>query len=101
MDLLPPQSIVVTPGDEAVRRGGNLTVRARMEGFDPASANIHARMGGGAWQEVDMAGNAAGFEFSFFSIRESVQLLCDGGWRSQPDLSRSMWWTCPTWSASA
>jgi hypothetical protein len=84
MDLLPPQSIVVTPGHEAVRRGGNLSVRARMEGFDPASANIHARMGSGAWQDVDMAGNAAGFEFSFFSIREPFSyFVTAAGVRSQ------------------
>jgi hypothetical protein len=70
LDLLPPQSIAVSPGDEAVRRGGALTVRALMEGFDPNSANIHARMGEGEWQLVDMARTGEGFEFGFFSVRE-------------------------------
>ena len=70
LDVLPPQSIAVTPGDEAVRRGGTLTVRARMEGFEPGSASLYARMGPGDWQEVDMARSGENFEFSFFSVRE-------------------------------
>ncbi len=70
--LLPPQSIVVTPGDELVRRGGSLRVRAEMEGFDPTRASVHARIGDGGWQEVDMARLDDGFEFTFFSLREPL-----------------------------
>ena len=70
--LLPPQSIVVTPGDELVRRGGSLRVRAEMEGFDPTRASVHARIGDGDWQEVDMARLDDGFEFTFFSLREPL-----------------------------
>ncbi len=71
-DLLPPQTIAVTPGDEAVRRGGSLRVAAEMEGFLPEEAAVHARIGDGEWQEVPMAGAAGKFEFTFFSIREPI-----------------------------
>ena len=70
--LLPPQSILVTPGDELVRRGGSLRVRAEMEGFDPTRASVHARIGDSDWQEVDMARLDDGFEFAFFSLREPL-----------------------------
>jgi hypothetical protein len=70
--LLPPQSILVTPGDELVRRGGSLRVRAEMEGFDPTRASVNARIGDGDWQEVDMARLDDGFEFTFFSLREPL-----------------------------
>ena len=72
-NLLPAQSIAVTPGDEAVRRGGSVPLLAEMKGFDPASATVHARMGDGDWQEVDMARTDRGFEFTFFSVREPVE----------------------------
>ena len=71
-DLLPPQSIVVTPGDELVRRGGSLRVRAEMDGLDPTRASVHAKIGDGDWQEVDMARLDDGFEFTFFSLREPL-----------------------------
>ena len=32
--LLPPQSIVVSPGDDGIRMGGSIRVRASMQGFD-------------------------------------------------------------------
>jgi len=51
-DLLPPQSIVVTPGDQSVRRGSNVRVTALMEGFDPDEALIHIQDTDGEWQEV-------------------------------------------------
>ena len=70
--LLPPQNILVTPGDEVVRRGGNLTIRADPEGFDPAQVSLHVRIGDSDWQEVDMAREAAIFEFTLFSIREPL-----------------------------
>ena len=70
--LLSPQSILVTPGDELVRRGGSLRVRAEMEGFDPTRASVHARIGDSDWQEVDMAQLDDGFEFTFFSLREPL-----------------------------
>jgi hypothetical protein len=71
-ELLPPQSISVSPGDEVLRRGGSVHVVAEMEGFEPARAIIHARIGDGSWQEVKMAGVDGKFDFTFFSIREPV-----------------------------
>ncbi|OGT76213.1 MAG: hypothetical protein A3I78_11405 [Gammaproteobacteria bacterium RIFCSPLOWO2_02_FULL_56_15] len=83
-DLLPPQTILVVPGDEAIRRGGSLHVRASMEGFKPSTAAIHARIGDGDWQEVAMAGAGGDdFEFTFFSIREPISyFVAAGGVRS-------------------
>jgi len=71
-DLLPPQSIEVTPGDQSVRRGANLRVMAVMEGFSPDEAVIHVRETGGDWQDVDMVQSPAGFEFTFFSMQENM-----------------------------
>lgn len=72
-DLLPPQSIAVTPGDEAVRRGGSVPLLAEMLGFEPSTATVHARIGAGAWEEVEMARTDRGFEFTFFSVREPLE----------------------------
>jgi len=71
-DLLPPQSIVVTPGDQSVRRGANLRIMAVMEGFSPDEATIHVRETGGDWQDVAMVQSPAGFEFTFFSLQENM-----------------------------
>jgi len=71
-DLLPPQSIVVTPGDQSVRRGANLRIMAAMEGFSPNEAVIHVREADGDWQEVSMVQSPAGFEFTFFSMQQEI-----------------------------
>ncbi|HEX4025791.1 MAG TPA: hypothetical protein VHX52_13970 [Steroidobacteraceae bacterium] len=70
--LLPAQRIDVDPGDQAVRRGGNVTVRSWPRGFDPATAQLHARVGGGSWQQIDMTGGGGDFTFTFFSVRDPV-----------------------------
>jgi hypothetical protein len=72
-DLLPPQSIDVTPGDDGIRQGGTVAVRARMQGFAPAEAFVHARFGDGEWQQVAMLDNQDAFEFTFFSVREPLE----------------------------
>ncbi|MFT3906414.1 MAG: hypothetical protein QM718_08940 [Steroidobacteraceae bacterium] len=71
--LLPVQALKVTPGDTAVRRGGNLAVVAQPQGFAPADAQLFARIGQGAWQQVAMTRAARGFNFTFLSLREPVQ----------------------------
>ncbi len=71
-DLLPPQSIVVTPGDQSVRRGANLRIMAAMEGFSPNEAVIHVQEADGDWQEVSMVQSPAGFEFTFFSMQQEI-----------------------------
>jgi hypothetical protein len=71
--LLPPQSIVVSPGNDGIRLGGTVNVRAEMQGFDPAEAWVHARFGDGEWQRVEMADLDDDFEFTFFSVRERLE----------------------------
>ncbi|MDH5309441.1 MAG: hypothetical protein OEY08_05725 [Gammaproteobacteria bacterium] len=71
--LLPPQSIVVSPGDEGIRIGGSLRVRAEPRGFEPGRAWVHASFDGGDWQRVEMAGAAGAFEFTFYSVREPMR----------------------------
>jgi hypothetical protein len=70
--LLPAQRLSVLPGNQAVRLGGTITVRSYPQGFDPASAQLHARMGAGPWQLIDMAREGGDFAFTFFSLREPV-----------------------------
>lgn len=71
--LLPPQSINVSPGDELVRRGGNVRVSAVMSGFSPDQAQVHVKIGDQDWQTVEMVARNQNFEFTFFSVREPMQ----------------------------
>lgn len=71
--LLPPQSIEVTPGDDGIRLGGTVNVRATMRGFTPGKAWVNARFADGEWQRVEMADAEEEFEFTFFSVRETLQ----------------------------
>ncbi|MEX2366906.1 MAG: hypothetical protein WD601_09880, partial [Pseudohongiellaceae bacterium] len=71
--LLPPQSIVVEPGDQSVRRGANLRITSVMEGFDPDEAVIHIRSGDNDWQEVAMVKGPSDFEFTFFSMQQPME----------------------------
>jgi len=71
--LLPPQSIEVSPGNDGIRKGGSVNVRAVMQGFDPAQAWVHARFGDADWQDVEMSNLDEDFEFTFFSVREPLE----------------------------
>jgi len=71
--LLPPQSIEVSPGDDGIRLGGTVRVQASMQGFDPADAFVHASFGDSEWQQVPMSQAESGFEFTFFSVRQSLE----------------------------
>ncbi len=83
-DLLPPQTIEVTPGDESVRRGANVRVTAVMSGFDPDEATIHITMADGNRQDVAMVRSPLGFEFTFFSMQQNMSyyISTTGGLRS-------------------
>ncbi|MEM9209518.1 MAG: hypothetical protein AAGA61_09740, partial [Pseudomonadota bacterium] len=70
--VAPPQSIDVTPGNDGIRAGGTVRVRAVAQGFSPAEAWVHARFGDDEWQRVSMAQRDGGFEFTFFSVREPL-----------------------------
>jgi hypothetical protein len=71
--LLPPQSIEVSPGDDGIRMGGSVRVRAKMQGFDPVDAYVHASFADGDWQQVPMSEHEDGFEFTFFSVRQPLE----------------------------
>lgn len=69
----PPQNIAVSPGDDGIRAGGTVRVRATMEGFSPSEAYVHARFGDDDWQRVAMARDDSEFVFTFFSVREPLE----------------------------
>lgn len=71
-DLLPPQSLDITPGNQSVRRGANLRIMAVPEGFNADEAIIHVREAGGDWQDVEMVQSPAGFEFTFFAMQKNM-----------------------------
>ena len=72
-DTLPPQRIVVSPGDGAVRRGGDLVIDAYAEGFDPVAAEVFARFESSEdWESAPMLADDGLFEFTFFAVREPV-----------------------------
>ena len=111
-NLLPPQTISVIPGDEAIRRGGTVKLLAQMHGFDPTNADIHVRMGDKDWQDVEMIQTARGFEFTIFSIREDTDYyVSSSGIRSPnynihvvdlPDIeSLKLTYNYPDWSQRA
>jgi hypothetical protein len=72
-NLLPPQSIAVTPGDDGIRKGGTVAIRATMQGFAPGEAFVHARFAAGEWQQVAMSDERDAFEFTFLSVREPLE----------------------------
>ena len=70
--FVPPQSIMVLPGDEIVRRGSNLRINAQILGFEPDEATLYVRLNGEDWQEVPLVRTMNGFEFTLFSLQEEM-----------------------------
>jgi hypothetical protein len=82
--LKPEQSIAVQPGNQSVRRGGNVPVVAQMQGFAPGTADVYVQMGDDQWQQVAMTRTDKGFAFTFFSVREALKYyVAAGGIRSR------------------
>lgn len=87
-DLKPAQSIVVKPGDHAVRRGGNVPLVAQMQGFAPGEAMVYVQMGGeDQWQPVAMTRTDEGFAFTFFSVRDALKYYVSAAGVRSPDYS--------------
>jgi len=78
-NVAPPQSIEVSPGNDGIRAGGTVRVRATMQGFAPPEAWVYARFGDDAWQQVEMAERGEAFEFTFFSVREPLEYYVSTG----------------------
>lgn len=77
--LTPPQSLVVTPGDETVRRGASLRVIAAANGFEPDSARLFIATGDEPWREVTMRRGQQGFERTLFSVRAPTRYYVRAG----------------------
>lgn len=85
--FVPPQSIMVLPGDESVRRGSNLRINAQIEGFDPDEATLHVRNSGEDWQEVPLVRTLNGFEFTLFSLQEEMDYYVSTTGLRSPDFT--------------
>src|SRR5690606_32485751 len=73
-DTLPPQYIEVVPGDDTLRRGGDLVVTAQPYGFVPRDMPVFAQFASSdGWQSASMTRSGDGFGFPFFSLREPMR----------------------------
>jgi hypothetical protein len=78
----PFYDIRVTPGDAAVRRSANQLVTAQVIGRQVESARLFARyQSASKWEQVPMQRQpgAAGFEFLFAGLPESVEYYIEAG----------------------
>src|SRR5579883_1363915 len=90
--LKPPNvdaiELKVTPGDQTVPKGADVTIQAIANGFDPQRAQIHLRYSNGAdWEVSTMEPtpqNQPTFRHLLFNLQEPVHYFVDaGGYRSK------------------
>jgi len=78
----PFYDIRVTPGNATVRRSANQLVTAQITGLQVESARLYARyQSASKWEQVTMQrqSTAAGFEFLFAGLPESVEYYIEAG----------------------
>jgi len=78
----PFYDILVSPGDQRVRRGGEQVVTAKLVGFDTENVRLFAQFDSASkWEEVKMqpVPGDIGFEFLFAGIPESVDYYVEAG----------------------
>jgi hypothetical protein len=72
-DLVPAQSIGITPGDRLIKRGTAVSIEAEPQGFAPAQAILFAQYDGEPWQEVPMQRGSDGqFSFRFYGVQDEL-----------------------------
>ena len=80
--------IVVSPGDTVVRRGADVVVSARAQGFAPDGLRLHVSFAGaGGWEQADMVATASDGEtreFVLVSVTEPVRYYVTGGGVNSP-----------------
>ena len=75
-ELLPPQTINVSPGDVIVKRGGNIKLTAKADGFKADELVLHVKTGNDDWQTINMSRSPSSedeYDFSLFSVREPLE----------------------------
>ena len=92
-DLLNPPKVdaielKVTPGDQTVPKGSDVTIQAVAVGFDPQRAQVHLRYANGAdWEVSTMEPtpeNQPTFRHLVFNLQEPVHYFVDAaGYRSK------------------
>ncbi|MCP5143730.1 MAG: hypothetical protein H6978_02785 [Gammaproteobacteria bacterium] len=79
-DAPPEQQIVVEPGDQRVRRGGDVQIVASGDGFTPSTMSLHARSSGGEWEILPMQQGADGsFNFTVYGVQDAMEYYVSGG----------------------
>jgi len=72
-DLVPAQSISITPGDRRIKRGTAVRIDAEPQGFAPTQATLFAQYEDEPWQEVPMQREADGrFSFRFYGVQDEL-----------------------------
>src|SRR5262245_4454567 len=79
--------LIVTPGDQTVAKGDNVTIQAVAQGFDPDRATVHLRYSNSTeWETAQMEvtpQNQPTFRHLIFNIQEPVHYFVDAaGYRS-------------------